>query len=416
MIREIKNSNIVFSAFVFFFTMFFKWESLNPTYVGWIHNGLILLFCIINYRIFKNIFNKKYKWINIFVFFWGIVVVYSAYINQNTTYDIETWNRYMQNIDITTLRAKRYDHTYYFVLKIIMFMLYFQFLNQYRKGQVFLKYLFYLLLPFVLISDINGFIYKSDGISGYEVGNKFYLCYLNIFLVTIYLLYKERNKQVNKNVIILLLVTFLLALKTKCTTMIIGTILYFLFTFILKNNKFRNRLYKPWFYLICLFVCDILFFISVTWLLQIPIIQYIIVDILGEDLTLTGRVGMYARLGEVLNECPLYGFGIGNTYLTTMMYGVGDNAQNGLLNLFIECGLLGVIFYFIMLLLMIKQASHNLSTYPIICFIYMMLVLSSIEVTFTLYFTAIMILLLLDNNSIKNQHEICRYNNSFSYA
>lgn len=286
-----------------------------------------------------------------------------------------------------------------------MFVLYFQSLNQYKKGQSFLKYLFYFLIPFVLISDINGFVYKSEGISGYEVGNKFYLCYLNIFLITIYLLYKGRNKQVNKNVLILLLVTFLLALKTKCTTMIIGTILYFLFTFIFKNNKFRARLYKPWFYLICLFVCDILFFISVTWLLQIPIIQYIIVDILGEDLTLTGRVNMYARLGDVLNECPLYGFGIGNAHLTTMMYGVGDNAQNGLLNLFIECGLLGVASYFIILLLMIKRASQNLSTYPIICFIYMMLILSSIEVTFTLYFTAIMILLVLNVINKKNRFE-----------
>ena len=366
---------------------------------------MILLFCIINYRIFKNISSKNYKWINIFVVIWGFVVVYSAYTNQNTTYDVETWNRYMQNFDTTTLSAKRYDHTYYFVLKIIMFVLYFQSLNQYKKGQSFLKYLFYFLIPFVLISDINGFVYKSEGISGYEVGNKFYLCYLNIFLITIYLLYKERNKQVNKNVLILLLVTFLLALKTKCTTMIIGTILYFLFTFIFKNNKFRARLYKPWFYLICLFVCDILFFISVTWLLQIPIIQYIIVDILGEDLTLTGRVNMYARLGDVLNECPLYGFGVGNAHLTTMMYGVGDNAQNGLLNLFIECGLLGVASYFIILLLMIKRASQNLSTYPIICFIYMMLILSSIEVTFTLYFTAIMILLVLNVTNKKNRFE-----------
>ena len=114
---------------------------------------------------------------------------------------------------------------------------------------------------------------------------------------------------------------------------------------------------------------------------------------------------MYARLGDVLNECPLYGFGIGNAHLTTMMYGVGDNAQNGLLNLFIECGLLGVASYFIILLLMIKRASQNLSTYPIICFIYMMLILSSIEVTFTLYFTAIMILLVLNVTNKKNRFE-----------
>lgn len=396
MTREIKKSNIIFSSFVFFFTMFFKWESLNPTYVGWVHNGLVLLFCIVNYRIFRNIFNTNYKWINFFAFLWGVVVIYSAYINQNTIYDIENWNRTTQNFDITTLRAKRYDHTYYFVFKIIMFILYFQSLNLYKKGRIFLKYVFLFLLPFVLASDINGFIYRSEGISGYEAGNKFYLCYLNIFLITIYLLHKTLNEKVKKKVFLLLLLTFALALKTECTTMIIGTVLFYLLAFVFKKDKFRSLLYKPCFYLVTLFVCDILFFISVTWILQIPIVQYIIVDILGEDLTLTGRVNMYARLGEVLNECPLYGFGIGNAYLTTMIYGVGDNAQNGLLNLFIECGMLGVVFYFIMLLSMIKMASCNLSTYPIMCFMYMMLVLSSIEVTFTMYFTAISILLILD--------------------
>lgn len=136
--------------------------------------------------------------------------------------------------------------------------------------------------------------------------------------------------------------------------------------------------------------------------MTLPIVQYIVVDVLGEDLTLTGRLSMYEKLGDVLTECPLYGFGIGNAPLTTFMYGVGENAQNGLFNMFIESGFIGTTAYLIAAILLIKHTEGNHFYFPIIAFIYMMLLLSTIEVTFTTYFTAIMIILLLSNKNKNN--------------
>ena len=254
------------------------------------------------------------------------------------------------------------------------------------------------MLPFIIISDINGFTYHSEGISGYQVGNKFYLCYSNVFLATIYLLRRPIDvKQNRTKVKVLLLITFLLSIKTGCTTMIIGSLFYYFMIFTRKQETF---LYKPLTYIITLFVCDILFFVAVTWIMTLPIVQYVVVDILGEDLTLTGRLGMYERLGDVLTECPLYGFGIGNASMTTTMYLIGDNAQNGLFNLFIECGFIGTIIYLVAILLLLRKTNGEKFYYPIICFIYMMLLLSTIEVTFTPYFTAIIMLLLLNNKDV----------------
>ena len=96
------------------------------------------------------------------------------------------------------------------------------------------------VLVLSLIHILNGFTYHSEGISGYQIGNKFYLCYSNIFLATVYLLrYPLELKNHLWYIKILLLVTFLLSIKTGCSTMIIGTLFYYMLTFVVKGEKLQ---------------------------------------------------------------------------------------------------------------------------------------------------------------------------------
>jgi hypothetical protein len=105
---------------------------------------------------------------------------------------------------------------------------------------------------------------------------------------------------------------------------------------------------------------------------------------------------------------------------------VGDNAQNGFLNLFLEIGFLGVFLFYGILLLMMRKAKSNKASYSLICFVYTMLILSSIEITFTTYFFAMSTLLLLRNTSTSsilknsptnyNKHENYRNYNCTSIA
>ncbi len=388
---------VLFSAFTFFFVMFFRWDGLDPTLMGWANNSLILAFLIVNRDIFKLARCPEYKWINLIALLWALIVIYSAYQNHTTTFDLVVWDSYAQRFDITTRGAIGLSYSIYFVIKFLMFILYFEYLSINNGSKLFLKYLFPFLLVFVMLSDINGFIYVSEGIGGYKTGNKFYICYLNIFLVTIYLLkngiteFSKRRKSFIKT---LLIITFLLSIKTECTTMIIGTLFYYAMLF-WYSKRHIYKLYKPVFFLMCLFCFDILFFILVPAILELPFVQYIVVDILGENLTLTGRLIIYEQIGTVLEDCPLYGFGLGNSNLTTLRYDVGPNAQNGLLNYFIELGLLGTFLFFGLLQLMIVKAKTYNESYPVICFIYMMILLSSVEITFSTYFMSIAIMLLL---------------------
>jgi len=399
-----KNISVFFSAFVFFFVLFFRWAGLDATYIGWAKNILTILFVIINSPLLLKFNLRNFKWINWLFLIWGIVAIFAAYNNQNVSFDVMRWSSRANDFIVDkTAKSMKITQIISYVIGILFFVLYFEKLNRIGKTDLFLKYLFNLMLPFIICSDINGFIYHSDGISGYQIGNKFYLCYSNIFLATIYLLrHSLELKSHRRNIKILLLITFFLSIKTGCSTMIMGTLFYYMLTFIAKGERLRF-LYRPSTYLVGLFACDILFFLFITWIMTLPFVQYVVVDILGEDLTLTGRLWMYEQLGNVLTECPLYGFGIGNAPLTTFMYGVGENAQNGLFNMFIESGYIGTIAYLMATLLMINQTRKKTFYFPIISFMYMMLLLSTIEVTFTTYFTAIIIMLLLGDKNKKMQ-------------
>lgn len=403
------NLKILFSAFTFVFTLFFKWEGLNTTLMGWTNNALVLGVICINYKSFIMLRSREYKWINISSVLWGGLVIFSSYSNQHLEFDIIRWDSYLKGFSIADSEvAITLQHTVYFTAKILIFILYFEYLNKCNRSYIFLKYVFFFLSFFVVASNINALTYNTDGIE-YKIGTKFYVCYLNIILISVYIM--KNNKQVlelkQKYIIyILLIITLLLSIKTKCTTMIIGTFVFY-FLFFKTNFKTRNLLYNPKIYLISLFVFDVLFIFIINWILAIPFIQYIVVDILNEDLTLTGRVGIYAKLGSVLNESPIYGFGWGNSHLTSLMYDIGTNAQNGLLNMFIEIGVIGCCLYLAMLYNLIKYSVQNKSSYPIICFVYMMLFLSCIEIIYTNYFTAMITLLLL-NKSTTVRHEKSR--------
>lgn len=387
------DKKILFSAFVIFFTIFFHFDFLNPTFVGWLSNGLILSFLLINYSIFKGIFSGEYKCINILGIIWLSIILYSGYENQNLNYDKVAWD----GVVLKSLSSMRFDHVIYYSLKFFLCILYYQYLNTIKKGSIFLDYFFKLMLVYAVISNINALFYNSVDGSGYLIGNKFYVCYVNLFVVTLYYFRKPLLEGKSKRKLkALLFVSFLIAIRTQCSTVVIGSLLMY-FLIIRLNGHLRLRLYDWKTFLLGLGIFDFLFFFFTMSFIDNPIMKFIIVDLLGEDMTLTGRLGIYAALGNLLLECPLYGFGVGNAHMMTMMFGIGPNAQNGFFNYMLEVGLLGIsIFLFFLFLLMKKATKHN-GTYAVICFIYVMLVLSSIEVTFTTYFFAMTLLLLINN-------------------
>lgn len=387
------DRKIFFTAFVIFFTIFFKFDGLNPTILGWATNALLLIMVCINYKAFGMLFNPNNRILNLLSLTWLGIILYTGYDNQDLSYDNETWD----GLILESMASMRFDHVLYYVLKLFFCVCYYQYLNKIGKGRIFIKYFFQILVVYAAISDLNALTYKSMDGSGYLIGNKFYVCYVNTFVVTLYFilhpLMENKYKKVGR---ILLLITFLIAIKTECSTVILGSAILYYLLFYLKDN-WKPKLYDWKIYLLGLVVFDILFFFFTMSFIDNEFMRFLIVDVLGEDMTLTGRLDIYGALGALLISCPLWGYGMGNGHMVTMMNGVGANAQNGLFNLMLEIGILGVVAYLLLLFCMFKKASIYSKTYSLVCFVYMMLVLSSIEVTFTTYFFAMSLFLILDN-------------------
>ena len=389
------DKKIYFSAFAIFYTIFFRVPDLTHPVFGWINNLLVLSFVIVNIGMFKCTFLTQYKYINICAIIWAIINIYTGYVNQDLFYDLTDWKGEIEK----SYSSMRFDHVIYYVIKFLSCILYYQFLSVSNKEHTFIRYFFFFMFMFAVVSDINAIIYQSESGSGYLVGNKFYVSYINLFVVTLYyMLHPVPNRTQKMKLKLLLLLSFIIALKTQCSTVVIGTIILYYLIFAI-NDKWKGLLRNWKTYALGLVVFDILFFFFTMAFIDNPIMRYIIVDILGEDMTLTGRLDIYAALGPIIAESPLWGNGVGNATMITIMNGAGINAQNGLLNYLLEVGILGVSAFLFMLFLMMKNAYHHKNTYPILCFIYMMLVLSSIEVTFTPYFFGMCFLLLLNNNA-----------------
>ena len=135
-----KDYKIFFSAFVFFFLMFFRWESLNPTYLGWASNAFTILFVLMNLPLLLKFTIKKYKWINIVFLVWAIAAIVAAYNNQNVSFDIMKWNSIAQTFVVDkTVKTTGMSRLLYYVTSVIFYVLYFQRLNRIGKSDIFLK-------------------------------------------------------------------------------------------------------------------------------------------------------------------------------------------------------------------------------------------------------------------------------------
>lgn len=385
------DKKILFASFVLFYTLFFKFSLLNQTFAGWLNNGLILMFLIVNKNMFKRMFDREYRILNILLLLWAILVAYSGFVNQNMSFDVE---KYGAGI-VKTLYSKRADHSLYYAVKILALALYFQTIARQNKSQIFIRYFYKFMFVYVLVSNINVLTYYSPDGMGFWAGNKFYVSYLNLFVATLYpLVYPCGIRKHSIRVKFLLFMSFLIAFKTECSTAVIGS-LVMAFLLFSKSQMLRNKLFNWRFFMLGLFVLDVLFFFFTMAFIENPIMQYIIVDLLGEDMTLTGRVEIYARMAEILSEIPLCGYGIGNYHLFAIMSGIGANAQNGLFNLMLEIGIIGVLLYFLIVCLLLSVGNKSQNSYPIVCLIYVMLLLSSVEVTFTATFFIMSLMLLL---------------------
>lgn len=359
-------------------------------YISVILSLTALLILFINTK-FK--YCQKYKKIN------GIVFIYCLYnaINSilSVNVDLSNLQRIMTNTNIDYEPVSIFTGISY-GLKIMLLFLFIQYSNVTQRLSLLFKTF---CILFCLLLTINDVLMLVNGLdpngSGYLLGNKFQVAYMHYWGLLLYILKNSYDKKLKiRKMYYGIGFCAIISIIVQCTTALIGSII--LFYFLSRWNKTHKWIYNPLFALLFLLICSSFFFIFSN-ILDNSFVQYILVDILNEDPTLTGRMGIYQSLIGFLSLGSIWGYGLGNShFILAYLFGVA-NAQNGILDVWIEQGLIGTFLFLCILFILIKHIEKNfykLFTYPILAFIYTYIYLSSVEITLGINFMLLLAFLL----------------------
>lgn len=329
---------------------------------------------------------QKYKLLPQFKTINRLVVIYciglfvisylSKDINMNSLDRLKLGNK-------EDLRLSSYTLGMLQALSVLTSFIYIEYLSSINKTEVLFRTFYKVSFFYIIVSNLVFLAIGSIGEQGYLIGNKFSLCYMHILCYVFYCIYSYRRNVIPNKYIsaLLIIMTLVMSILTECTTTLLGMlIIVFLF-----NTK-RNLgfiLFKLKTYVIILSL-GVLFIFFYSFILDIQIVQDFIVNILHEDITLTGRTGIYDTLIPLLSVRPLWGFGVGNSHwVLAYLLGVA-NAQNGLVNLYIEEGLICTVLYLLIFISLFKYVKNKIAhsfSYPLLCYILFFFFVGLVEIT-----------------------------------
>lgn len=386
------NKNIAFLSVLIFQACF-----INISYLGNLNKYIQVVFTILAIIM---LFNKthlcyiyKFKKLNVTVFLYCIALIISSFYG--LSFNIVSLNKYI--ISTNTEKLNEFANPLVSIscaFSIFTIFIFVEYLNIINKRYMLLKVFFVLSLFYSLLNDILMFVNHVDFSSVsdvYLLGNKFNVAYLHLFCTIIYFF----RKKADFKFYVLLFFTILISHIIQSSTGIIsGIIILFCILF---KKYLKIIFYNPIVVIVLIGLMSTFFFVFINFL-DYSFVQYIVVDILHEDLTLTGRTILYSYLWEVMNISPIWGIGYLNSYsLMRYLYGF-PNTQNGLITVWIEQGIIGIALFIYLIIQCVKyrqsQQGRFLS-YPVMSLIILYIILSSIEITFGREFIFLLALLIL---------------------
>ncbi|MGN1167501.1 MAG: O-antigen ligase family protein [Lachnospiraceae bacterium] len=257
---------------------------------------------------------------------------------------------------------------------------------------------FFLLL---LVNDILMLFVKynfSNPNEEYLLGNKFVVSYLHCF-VTMLAFVKAKTKENNKKflsfrkgmlkanktvdylyAIVFYVYSLMICAKVTCSTGIITCATMLLV--IILPSKIKSFISDGKTMLIATSVINILV-LGTYSLLSMPFFENIIYNVLGKSYTWKGRLIIWERIFGLIRERPILGYGYYNNAVDQLV-GFG-NPQNGVLKQLIDTGIIGLVFYGLIVLQSFQhpKKSELIELYPISAFFYAMIIASLVEINLT---------------------------------
>lgn len=217
----------------------------------------------------------------------------------------------------------------------------------------------------------------------YVIGNKFLVGYYHMFLLALYQL-DSKNKDKVLKYSLFVGYSFFICYSIQCNTGLMGCVIVVLMRVLsIKKNLIFEGLKKP--IVFCMiFIASNFILIGTDFLAKSNALTYLLTKYSHTNKILTGRVDMYLIALEWFKKSPLLGWGINSTVVEdTLTWG---NAQNGLLKIMLDHGILGAVTFLLLCFDSLKykadgsiERNMNVSN-GFVFFLYGMMVCSLVEI------------------------------------
>lgn len=333
-----------------------------PRYLTFV---LFSILCVSGYVFvnFRILLRKKYRWITLTTLLLGALMFYSSYLNRGRW----SWSFATPFVNI---------------MKYMLPVLFFMCIDGKKKVNEVVKTIYLCTLFYCVFTDIHGLLVgakQAGSIGVYLIGNKFSLTFVHMYLVAFYWYFYARKRDLKHRTLLFVQWAYALAISVyvECSSSAVACVI--MGVLLLYEEKMRERLSKRWVPFVTLAVSDLILLVNSSIITYKPV-AYFIENILGKDLSLTGRLRGYAALTEALRVSPLFGVGQENNYgISSMFTGMAD-LQNGMADLLLSFGIIGTSVFMMLMYQCLKRKS-TYETYAMLIMIYIFILLSSIEIT-----------------------------------
>ena len=354
--KRIKKSSIDLLLIILVTTVLSYFNTSIYTAIRYI----IILYLIIKYRKGFKIAPIVY----ILLLVYSVLLGYSSYINNNSI----TWgiSGFMHGIRVISILLVLYG-----VVK--------------KRGinntvSALIPIISALLIPTDIL--ILVFPYNINSSTVYLIGDKFHVSYMHCILMALISIRYTNLKKIY--VVSLYLLCLLITIRIKCTTGML--MLAFLFVMELLTDiipRIRGFICSINLAAIIMAIENVLIW-GANAILYTPWANHIIVDILGKSSNMTGRFKLYSVIPELIMNKPVLGYGLQSDIFRDL-FGYG-NAQNGLMQIVVESGILGASLYLVALFLAGKRANRDIKLYSIYLYIISFIIGSISEMNLSTHF------------------------------
>ena len=261
---------------------------------------------------------------------------------------------------------------------------------RYRGVEALVKSLIKVLLVFAFVTDVPMLFVNynfSSPSENYLIGNKFAVSYLHCFITA--LLFCINNENNRKNMffrffrLTFLLFSIMICRQVTCTTGMLICLFMGAMTCLHVPSSIRRLLSSPKVAIVITAVTNVLMLGSAS-LLTNPYIANFISNVLGKSYTWIGRLHIYAMIFDVIKVHPWIGYGYFSDIVEEIL-GFG-NAQNGVLKIIVDSGIVGLIGYVLLVHESMKRNKDSSEErWPLTVFVYCMIIASIAEINLTDY-------------------------------